>query len=226
MNLIGIAGRMGHGKDTVAEIIRELTPSMNWEIKKFAGKLKQIASILTGIPVAAFEDPEVKARNLPGEWDSAWREITEQGSEPIQMTVRELLQKLGTDAIRDHLHPNAWVNALFADYVGHIASYLLQTFPDRIIRHSDPIFPNWLITDVRFPNEAMAIVERGGIVVKVDRGVMRIPGEHISETALDNWDFDFTINNYGSIGDLKASVEAILRHYGIGQYGDGYEGRR
>jgi hypothetical protein len=32
------------------------------------------------------------------------------------LTPRELLQIIGTDCIRDRVHPNAWVNALFADY--------------------------------------------------------------------------------------------------------------
>lgn len=188
MNLIGIAGRMGHGKDTVAEIIRELTPSMNWEIKKFAGGVKKTASILTGFPESRFEDPIFKQLHLSG-WG---------------MTVRELLQRIGTDAIRNNIHPDAWVKSLFA---------VMSTRS------------NWLITDVRFPNEAQAIKDRGGIVIRVKRPFVPSDTEHISETALDDWKFDFTIDNSGSLADLKASVAAILRHYGIGEYGDGSEVR-
>jgi hypothetical protein len=32
------------------------------------------------------------------------------------MSVRKLLQKLGTEAMRDGLHTNVWCNALFSDY--------------------------------------------------------------------------------------------------------------
>jgi hypothetical protein len=71
-------------------------------VKKFAGKLKQIASLLTGIPVEKFEDQEFKKLDMNPEWG---------------MTYREFLQNLGTEAMRDGLHTNVWVNALFADYV-------------------------------------------------------------------------------------------------------------
>jgi hypothetical protein len=36
----------------------------DWEIKKFAGKLKQTASLLTGIPVEMFEDQEFKQKTF------------------------------------------------------------------------------------------------------------------------------------------------------------------
>ena len=41
----------------------------DWKIKKFAGKLKQIASILTGISIEKFEDQEFKKTFLCEEWD-------------------------------------------------------------------------------------------------------------------------------------------------------------
>jgi hypothetical protein len=31
----------------------------------------------------------------------------------IKPTVRQILQEIGTDAIRNEIHPDAWVNALF-----------------------------------------------------------------------------------------------------------------
>src|SRR5690606_31884897 len=40
-----------------------------WEIKKFAEKLKQVASILLNIPVEKFEDQEFKNTTLSEEWD-------------------------------------------------------------------------------------------------------------------------------------------------------------
>ena len=86
--LIGISGKMGAGKNLVCTIIQGLTaakkhnienPSFEWikkyyinsiwEQKAFAGKLKQTASLLTGIPVEKFEDQEFKNKELPEEWD-------------------------------------------------------------------------------------------------------------------------------------------------------------
>jgi ABC-type dipeptide/oligopeptide/nickel transport system ATPase subunit len=62
--IIGINGYSGSGKDAMGKIIQELQPEKNWQIKKFAGKLKTIASILTGIPEEKFESEEFKKRNF------------------------------------------------------------------------------------------------------------------------------------------------------------------
>ncbi len=89
----------------------------DWEVKKFAGKLKTTASLLTGIDVEKFEDQEFKKTFLGQEWDYIEYMNNSPRGSITKMTIRELLQKLGTEAMRDGLHTNVWVNALFADYV-------------------------------------------------------------------------------------------------------------
>lgn len=178
--IIGFSGYATSGKDTVASMITDIDNS--FKIKKFSGKLKQVASILTGIDAHMFESQSVKESPLPG-----W-EVTDYGvTRP--MLVRDLLQRLGTEAIRNGLHTDAWVNALFCDY-----------------RQGD----NWLITDVRFPNEYAAIKKWGGIVVRVNRdGVKPING-HSSETALDSYSFDLTIDNSSNIETLSDNVFVLF----------------
>jgi hypothetical protein len=209
--IIGISGYSGSGKDTVGAIIQYifankqkplslpvekmvtdmdefglfLESESEWEIKKFAGKLKDIASHLTGIDIEDFEDQEFKKTNLGREW---WTTCDE-GWQP--MTVREFLQKLGTDALRTGLHPNVWVNALMADY------------------DEDS---NWVITDTRFPNEAMAIKEKGGIIIRIDRPGFKPINDHPSETALNGWNFDYKIANVSDLISLTFTVETILKH--------------
>ena len=222
-NIIGISGKIGSGKDTVGKIIQYLTSECSdrdgkyyrpferfvaagggsdlrnfdhyyyseWEIKKFAGKLKEVASLLTGIPVNEFEDQDFKKTNLPEEW-STWYPNSDR-AEP--MTVRTLLQKVGTDCMRDCLHKNVWVNALFADF-----------YP---VKMSQDNPSKWIITDCRFPNEATAIKEKGGILIKVTRPGEEV-GTHASEIALDNWSFDIVINNNGTIDDLIEKVRDII----------------
>jgi len=74
--------------------------------------------------------------------------------------------------------------------------------------------PNWIITDMRFPNEMEAIELREGITIRVVRPDMNslqamIPA-HASETALDNSEFDYEIINDGTIEDLIEKVKEIL----------------
>ena len=201
--IIGVSGYSGSGKDLVGTMIQFLASrntakvsledildfpinheywleeQSGWEIKKWAGKLKTIASMLTGIPVEKFEDQQFKKTDLGPEWD---------------MTVRDFLQKLGTDAVRDGLHSNAWVNALMSDYTSE---------------------SKWVITDTRFPNEAEAIRKKDGIMIRVERSGVKPINNHPSETGLDNYTFDHVIKNNGSIEDLLLKVKSILQFHKI-----------
>jgi hypothetical protein len=190
--IIGLSGYAKSGKDTVAEMIQEIHPD-KWEVKKFSGKLKVIASILTGIPAHQFEDQEFKSSMLGEEW---WKNY---GDFYHQTTVRDFLQILGTDAIRNGLHTNAWVNALMADYK-----------PKKMSEYNPS---SWIITDCRFPNEAEAIKDRGGMIVRIDRPGIAPVNAHPSETALDKWDFDYKIANASDLISLKQSVQILLNNF-------------
>ena len=236
--IIGISGKIGSGKDTIGEIIQGLSITnggREFEIKKFAGKLKTTASLLTGIPVEKFEDQEFKKTLLGSEWGTVRPNplnavpVFEDVQFNELMSVRELLQRLGTEAMRDGLHTNVWVNALFADYT---PTNDCQQHADGLFytdEHGEneviPEYPNWIITDMRFPNEMEAIVKRGGLTIKVIREKLPIKHsktgkthllsreaftEHPSETALDDAEFDYEIINDGSIEDLIAKVRQIL----------------
>ena len=212
--IIGINGKIGAGKDTVGEIIQKLcltNTNQSSEIKKFAGKLKQIASILTGIPVENFEDQEFKKLDMSPEWG---------------MTYREFLQKLGTEAMRNGLHTNVWVNALFADYNLTPDKSINESFKEQLLTGKSKIhykLPNWIITDMRFPNELKAVKDRGGITIRVNKPKEREMFfmnahitidtrkiEHPSETALDDAKFDYEIINDGSMEELVKKVKEIL----------------
>ena len=204
MRLIGISGKIGAGKDTVGVIIRQLAITNNgadWDIRKFAGKLKIVASLLTGISIEKFEDQEFKKTILGPEWGKETKSNPLNAIEPFKditfvemMSVRDLLQKLGTEAMRNGLHQNVWVNALFADFKEDM---------------------HWIITDMRFPNEYKAIKDKGGITIRVNRpghgtSMTDLASAHPSETALDGFEFDYTINNDGDLEKLISLVREIL----------------
>lgn len=171
-NLIGISGKIGSGKDTVYEVIEELS-NCEYDNRKFASKLKYIAGILTETHPDKLEDQEFKKQKIGKGWGD--------------MTYRELLQKLGTEALRNGLHDDVWIMALFSEWR-----------PNK----------KWVVTDVRFPNEAQAIKDKGGILIRVERPGTAT-GTHASETALDNHSFDLTIENTGTLYDLYNKITAL-----------------
>jgi hypothetical protein len=127
------------------------------------------------------------------------------------MSVRELLQKLGTEAMRDGLHQNVWVNALFADYKAKWVPTGDAIEEDEVSLEKE--YPNWIITDMRFPNEMEAVIKKGGITIRVtrDNGTRAIDIDpHPSETALDNTTFDYEIINDGTMEELVKKVREIL----------------
>lgn len=157
--IIGISGAIGAGK---TELARILFIHYGYEPKIFAGKLKEVAALLTGLPLHDMYDREAKNTYL----------------ERWGMTLGELQQRLGTNAVRDGLHYDAWIIALMNEY---------------------RLGMKWTISDLRFPNEARAIVRAGGILVRID-GSRTGPGgrdpNHISETALNDWqEWDYRFNN-------------------------------
>lgn len=184
IRIIGLSGKLQSGKDTLGGMIQDIMPDQ-WKIKKFGYKLKQIVAILTGLKVEDLESIDVKNSVLGKEWEWSFGVQT-------PPTVREVLQKFGTDIMRDRVHTNIWVNALFAD----------MTEQSR----------GWIVTDVRFPNEVKAIQERGGIVIRVNRPGMEATGSHPSETSLDNYQYwNHVITNEGTLVDLYSKVEDIMQ---------------
>lgn len=222
--IIGISGKIGSGKDTAGQIIQYLqykfdqgsTISFNeyeiesigytnkWEVKKFAGKLKQIVSLLTGIPVQDFEKEEIKNQTLGDEWikpnvlqyfqgsNQEWHDFVENQKsdqsfklvyetsiritdtisrfkyyQDVRLTVRDLLQQVGTNAMRDIIHPNIWCNSLFADY--KCKGTLHEPRPSHTSHTSHTGYPNWIITDLRFPNEYKYIKKYEGINIRINR---------------------------------------------------------
>jgi hypothetical protein len=104
--------------------------------------------------------------------------------------VRPFLQRLGADVARELLGANVWVDIAFRDM---------------------PTGDHVAFTDVRFPNEAQAIKDRGGQVWRVTRPGCEPANAHPSETALDGWKFDRNILNDGSLEQLRVRVMDALK---------------
>ena len=216
--IIGISGKKQSGKDLAAKIIMyfESHAFEKWsfekylehlnqghigtfgygykskfQIVKFADKLKQIVCLLTGCTLKDLEDEIFKNSILPKEWS------TEEKGIIFTPTYRQSLQFIGTNMFRDMFHPNTWVNATMSEYK--------CLYEDDFGKY----YPDWIIPDVRFPNEVSAIKEKNGILIRISSTRSK-EDNHESETALDNYsDWDYLIENNGSIEDFLEKIKLI-----------------
>ena len=275
--IIGISGKKGSGKDTVAKILQYFTLpeelrtisidewvyelsyhpeisdnlSTNLQIRKYADKLKDCTSLLLNIPRWKLENEEFKKTVLPECWD-VWVLEHEMGNsihmtkeeaiiianylrlpedaytiEKESMTIRDFLQMVGTDAMRDVIHPNIWVNTLMEDYqpvsMTNIAKASVKTGnTTKIIK--EPTWPSWVISDVRFLNEVNAI--KNGVLgnpvpkndfrftVRVNRPKRNLDrtDEHQSEIELDDYQhWDYVIENDKNLDHLAFEIHCMLK---------------
>lgn len=203
--------------DTVTEedVMYKVWDAPTFKNVKFADKLKDIICLLLGCTRERLEDRDFKERELDPIWwywkgqgdlitIEEYRDLdtmSKQYFELVKTTPRLLLQLMGTECGRQILHPNLWVNAVMANYK---PTGEFNIIDDR------SIYPDWVITDMRFPNELVSIKSKGGLTIRVNRTSEIYGGEHESETALDNAVFDYSIDNSGTIKDLVEKIKGIL----------------
>ena len=113
-----------------------------------------------------------------------WDDLKTHGPE-----VRELLQRFGTEVGREMFGEDFWVNAAI----------------DSIEDGSKVI-----VSDVRYPNEADAIKKLGGEVWRVVRPGFGAANGHASEHALNNYEFDYILDNNSGMELLYDSVDSKL----------------
>lgn len=176
-NIIAVSGKKRSGKDTFCRIASEYIKekyNLDYENKKFADKLKQICSLMTGIPLEHWYDGNHYDDIIP-----LWN-----------ITIRQFMQKLGTECARNVLHPDSWIFALFAEY-----------------KKDD----RWIITDLRFQNEALFLNNKGSIKIRVNRPGLKSDDTHQSEIDLDNYkNFDFIVSNDSTIEEFENKVKKII----------------
>lgn len=183
--IIGLSGYAGSGKDTVGQI---LCTRYGFTRVSFADKLKEKTAQAFNIPVAYFHDRSLK--------DAALLDFPIVSNDSIIQAVLEGLEK-------DHSVFTPRLLAIF--YANCMRAIDKDYWVKQAVADLD-MSKNIVITDVRYENEAIFLKKLHGTLVKIDR--FDTPQlHHISETQLQNFKFDYTINNRGSHRDLVEEVE-------------------
>ena len=108
-------------------------------------------------------------------------------------TPRWAMQTLGTEWGRDLIDPDLWVRAWERQALSFLDA-------------GDPV----VVDDVRFANEAAAIWQRGGVLIRLDRaGAGRSAGEGHASERLD-FPYDARIENGGD-GTFCAALDGLVK---------------
>ena len=193
--IIGICGLIGSGKDTIAN---HLVDYHDFYKTSFADKLKDGVATVFSWDREMLEGTTDESRTWREQKDEFWSRETNE-----HITPRLVLQMFGTDCMRNGFYNGIWVSIVKQQIINN---------PNK----------NFVIPDVRFPNEAKMIKEVNGEVWRICRGPDPqwfisyvkdniVPTDvHESEWQWAKLDFDCVIHNNDTIIDLKNQVSDHL----------------
>lgn len=192
MVVIGISGKKGSGKDTIADI---LVKEHNFYKFSFADHVKEVCKVLFN-----FSHDQMYNHTL--------KDIID---EKIGISPREAMQKIGTEFGQCDIHkyfPN-----LRCDH----KTFWLDSF-DKIYNRGLDKPQNIVISDVRFPHEISYLRKYGCIFWNVQRNIQEDSKnddyllQHVSENSLSDVDikFDLIIDNNSDITVLQEYILNIV----------------
>lgn len=204
IKIVGLVGFIGSGKGTVASY---LVQNHNFTNVSFAGHLKDAVANVFGWPRNLLEGDNEESRKWREQQDRWWAKRLD----IPHLTPRWVLQNWGTEVLRQHFHDDIWIASL----------------ENKLLKAQSG---NFVISDVRFPNEMRTIQNLNGSIWRVQRGELPVwatknyenfaaleqhmkryyPMVHSSEW---NWilnKFNTIIYNNGSLKDLHKKIETCL----------------
>lgn len=216
--IIGISGYIGSGKDTIADY---LTTFKGFKRMSFAGPLKDAVAAIFNWDREMLEGTTKSSREFRDQIDEWWSERL--GIE--NLTPRWVLQQWGTEVGRKAFHNDIWIASI---------ENKLRTTKDHVVI-SDCRFPNEL-ESIKKINGITIRVSRGDNPIWHDAAVIYSKGlknpeykfklsDSISKTILDEnnvhaseyssvgLEYDYYIENNGTIDSLHRKVDSIITSF-------------
>lgn len=217
--IIGVLGNIGSGKGTLGDILVE----EGYMQLSFAGSLKDAVSVIFHWDRGLLEGDTEESRDFREQEDLFWsRKIG------YKVTPRNILQKIGTDVLRDNFLSSIWIDSL-----------------ERKMYDYDKI----VVTDVRFNNEMEFIKSCNGKLIEVIRYLTRpewydkvlklnksmphvepdkcvqevnlFMQSHYSDIHISEYGWigspciDFVLENNGTKEEFKDSIKKLLTEFGL-----------
>ena len=183
--IIGITGKIGSGKTTAAEYLK----TKGFVEYSMAGPLKKIGEIFHFTHDQLYGTQEQKL----------------QINEHWEISSRHFLQKFGTEVCRGAL-PEAIPDMKIG-----------STLWVRLFEIEQAMHPNtnYVISDIRFLDEAASIIRLGGKIIRIERTTDKVGQEHqhASEVEMEQIVQDFRIINDYRLSDLYTLLDLIVSNY-------------
>jgi hypothetical protein len=200
MKIIGLTGYGYVGKDSVGDILVR----SGWHRIAFADNVRALALEADPLVMRMHRGAQMsqvvteRLSELVGRvgWDAAKKEDE----------VRRTLQVIGT-GVRKVLGESMWIEAALGRWPMEIPAYAALSY-----RGQTPA--GIVVTDIRHENEAAAVRQRGGTIVRVSRpGVGPLNG-HETEAGPDRITPDYVLDNDESLRALEDKVTVLLKWLG------------
>lgn len=192
MTVIGFCGYAQSGKDTAAGFLT----AHGYERLAFADALRDSVYLLNPIVRVS------SIGNADCEYERVQDLVDRVGWDVAKVSypeIRQLLQRMGTEVGRALYGESFWVDRVLTQMGRSTTSY-----------GEDVIVGNYVITDVRFPNEVEAVRSVGGKVVRIYREGVGAVNSHVSDTGVDDLEIDAVVLNQGSLDEFRQEVLKVV----------------
>jgi len=213
--IIGLVGFIGSGKGAVGDILEQ----RGFVKDSFAKPLKGACSVMFGWPREMLEGDTEVSRKWREEPDGFWSERFGKEFSP-----RLALQLMGTEAGRNVFHKDIWVSSLLNRSKGKDVVVTDVRFKNEVkfiqdnggvvIRVKRGKEPEWYEAAERFnggPKLYARDIEGKNMSWSISKDIMEKVAIHQSEWDWIGSEFDFVIENDGTINDLGNKVNELLQ---------------